>query len=85
MSRYAVSPAFCDAVSQSGLPKYALAARGGLQPVNLNHYLAGRLPLGSIARQRIEAIGLSLGLAPGASCVPSPDPVQPLAEIGRTR
>jgi hypothetical protein len=82
--RYTVSPAFRFAVHVSGIPKYKLAARGGLLPNAFGNYLRG-LPFGPIVRQRITCIGESLGLSSDISTLPFEEPFTPLVDVTEVR
>jgi hypothetical protein len=65
--RYRLSSSFRDAVKASGVARYRLATRGNLSPARFcelwNHVTFGR-----ITRERVIAIGATLGLGANA-CV----------------
>lgn len=82
-TRYTVTEEFRTAVSESPLPRYKLAALGGMLSPTFSNYVGGRLPFGPVVRQRIEAVGAALGLSPAACSVPVTDPVEPKPEIRR--
>jgi hypothetical protein len=82
--RYTVSPLFRSAVHASGIPKYKLAARGGLLPNAFGNYLRG-LPFGPIVRQRIAHIGDTLGCSCDVSTLPFQEPFTPVLNVEEVR
>ena len=79
MDRFRVSQQFVAAVRGADEPGYRLALRGGLPPNSFSSLLRGR-PFGRIVRQRVAAVGASLGLAPALCTEPFPEPIDVVAE-----
>lgn len=72
--KYVLTEAMREAIHSSDLPKYQLAAKGGLQATQMSLYLGGQ-PFGRTVRLRFAKVGEYLSIPEDAQVEVFNDPI----------